>query len=125
MVLGLSTVAAGTATYTLLGHLVNHPQHPQHAASLLLFTFTMLIVYDFANYSFHVLQHRVPLLWEFHKVHHSAEVLVGVTKDRVHPVDEILSRWWTGLISGPVYAVWLYFCWTPSNWQFSGWMHMP
>jgi sterol desaturase/sphingolipid hydroxylase (fatty acid hydroxylase superfamily) len=115
LVLGLSTAAAGTATYTLLGYLVRHPHHtaPASAMSLLLFTFTMLVVYDFANYSFHMLQHRIPLLWEFHKVHHSAQLLVGVTKDRVHPVDEIVSRWWGGLISGPVYAVWLYFLLDP------------
>jgi sterol desaturase/sphingolipid hydroxylase (fatty acid hydroxylase superfamily) len=28
----------------------------------------------------------VPLLWEFHKVHHSAEVLTPLTNFRVHPV---------------------------------------
>jgi sterol desaturase/sphingolipid hydroxylase (fatty acid hydroxylase superfamily) len=115
LILGVSTAATGTVMYSLLGHLVPHPHHtaPASATSLLLFTFTMLVVYDFSNYSLHALQHRIPLLWEFHKVHHSAQLLVGVTKDRVHPLDEILSRWWSGLISGPVYAVWLYFVLDP------------
>jgi len=29
----------------------------------------------------------VPFLWEFHKVHHSANVLTPITAFRVHPVD--------------------------------------
>src|SRR4029453_5732873 len=34
----------------------------------------------------HWLSHKVPLLWEFHKVHHNAEVLTPLTNFRVHPV---------------------------------------
>jgi sterol desaturase/sphingolipid hydroxylase (fatty acid hydroxylase superfamily) len=46
---------------------------------------------DVANYTHHYLSHRVPWLWEFHKVHHSAEVLNPVTSRRVHFV-EMLYR---------------------------------
>jgi len=38
-----------------------------------LMTIAAVVVMDFAIFSTHFLQHRVPLLWEFHKVHHSAE----------------------------------------------------
>lgn len=41
---------------------------------------------DFARYIAHWLEHRVPLLWEFHKVHHSAEAMNFVTAERHHPV---------------------------------------
>ena len=34
--------------------------------------------------------HRVPALWEFHKVHHSAEVLTPLTEWRQHPVELML-----------------------------------
>jgi sterol desaturase/sphingolipid hydroxylase (fatty acid hydroxylase superfamily) len=34
--------------------------------------------------------HRVPMLWEFHKVHHSATVLTPLTIFRVHPVDSVI-----------------------------------
>jgi len=46
---------------------------------------------DFAIYLPHWLQHRVALLWQFHKVHHSAEVLTPLTVFRFHPVDDALN----------------------------------
>lgn len=59
---------------------------------LVLFTLSMLLAYDISYYLYHVAQHKVPFLWELHKVHHSAEVLVGITKDRVHPLDDLMNR---------------------------------
>jgi sterol desaturase/sphingolipid hydroxylase (fatty acid hydroxylase superfamily) len=35
--------------------------------------------------------HRIPVLWEFHKVHHSAEVLTPISLYRAHPVDTWFS----------------------------------
>ena len=32
----------------------------------------------------------MPVLWEFHKVHHTAEVLSPLTNFRVHPVDSVV-----------------------------------
>jgi sterol desaturase/sphingolipid hydroxylase (fatty acid hydroxylase superfamily) len=52
----------------------------------------IMLAGDFAYYIAHLLQHRIPLLWEFHKVHHSAEVLNPLTSRRFHPVDEIMSQ---------------------------------
>ena len=46
---------------------------------------------DFASYCYHNLMHRVPWLWEFHKVHHSAAVLTPLTSQRAH-VAEIVFR---------------------------------
>ncbi|HEX2941282.1 MAG TPA: sterol desaturase family protein, partial [Rhodopila sp.] len=112
LVLGVSTATAGHVAYSLLTRVFGPAQHPtDHAGFWVMAAFTacMLIVYDFGNYTFHRLQHRLPVLWELHKTHHSAQRMVGVTKDRVHPVEEILSRWWTGMISGPVYGIWLYY----------------
>ena len=97
--LALSTVTAGHFAYWLLSQLFERPAHepgPAGPLMLLAFTVTMLIAYDLSYYLYHRLQHRVPFMWELHKVHHSAEVMVGVTKDRVHPVDEIMNRWWDG-----------------------------
>ena len=50
----------------------------------------LYLAYEFAYWVNHWLSHRVPLLWEFHKVHHTAESLSMITNFRVHPVDTIL-----------------------------------
>ena len=42
---------------------------------------------DFMLYYIHYLFHKVPVLWEFHKVHHSAEVMTPLTAYRVHPFE--------------------------------------
>ena len=111
-----STVAAGHVAYWLLGHAIGHPvQSPGPAGPwmLLAFTITMFLAYDISYYLYHRLQHSVPFMWELHKVHHSAEVMVGVTKDRVHPLDEIMNRWWDGIIPGLAYGAWLFFALDP------------
>ena len=38
----------------------------------------------------HCAMHRIPALWEFHKVHHSAEVLTPLTEWRQHPLELML-----------------------------------
>jgi sterol desaturase/sphingolipid hydroxylase (fatty acid hydroxylase superfamily) len=110
--LSLSTAVAGYGTHRML-ELVVGPGSPAVAppgpAKLCLFALTMLLAYDLSYYLYHCLQHKIPLLWELHKVHHSAEVMVGVTKDRVHPLDDLMNHWWDGLIPGAVYGVWLFF----------------
>jgi sterol desaturase/sphingolipid hydroxylase (fatty acid hydroxylase superfamily) len=114
--LAFSTVTAGHFAYWLLGQLLERPAHqpdPAGPLMLLAFTVTMFLAYDLSYYLYHRLQHRVPFMWELHKVHHSAEVMVGVTKDRVHPLDEIMNRWWDGLIPGLAYGIWLFFALDP------------
>lgn len=49
-------------------------------------TVMMFLAYELGYWFNHWLSHKVPLLWEFHKVHHTAEVLTPITNFRVHPV---------------------------------------
>ena len=49
-------------------------------------TVMLFLSYELGYWFNHWLSHKVPLLWEFHKVHHSAEVLTPLTNFRVHPV---------------------------------------
>src|SRR5258706_10642538 len=56
-------------------------------AERLIFTLIFFIAYDFGRFVAHSLLHDIPVLWEFHKVHHSAEVLTPLTAYRVHPVE--------------------------------------
>ncbi len=51
------------------------------------YTIAFFVCLDFGRFLAHYALHKVPLLWEFHKVHHSAEVLTPITSGRLHPVD--------------------------------------
>lgn len=53
----------------------------------LVYTVVFFLAYDFGRYLAHWLQHRFDILWQFHKVHHSAEVLTPFTNYRAHPID--------------------------------------
>jgi sterol desaturase/sphingolipid hydroxylase (fatty acid hydroxylase superfamily) len=55
-----------------------------------LMTVVLFVAYEFGYWIDHYLSHNVPFLWEFHKVHHTAEVLSPLTNFRVHPVDTIV-----------------------------------
>ena len=50
-------------------------------------TVMLFLAYELGYWFDHWLKHKVPVLWEFHKVHHTAEVLTPLTNLRVHPVD--------------------------------------
>jgi sterol desaturase/sphingolipid hydroxylase (fatty acid hydroxylase superfamily) len=47
------------------------------------------LFYDLVTYWSHRWFHQSPLLWSFHQVHHSAEVLTPAAAYRVHPVENI------------------------------------
>jgi sterol desaturase/sphingolipid hydroxylase (fatty acid hydroxylase superfamily) len=49
-------------------------------------TVILFLAYELGYWFNHWLSHKVPLLWEFHKVHHTAEVLTPLTNFRVHPI---------------------------------------
>ncbi len=46
-------------------------------------TVMLFLAYELGYWFNHWLSHKVPLLWEFHKVHHTAEVLTPLTNFRV------------------------------------------
>jgi len=71
------------------------------------FTVLLVLVWDFSATYAHYLKHRVPALWEFHKVHHSAEVMTPVTALRRHPVDALFGGFVTVLFTGAAVAVWM------------------
>lgn len=82
---------------------------PSDAASIpvrLLFTVLFFVAYDFGRFVAHSLLHDVPLLWEFHKVHHSAQVLTPMTTFRAHPIDLLVMAWIPALTTGVV--VWTF-----------------
>ena len=70
------------------------------------FTIVFFLAYDFGRFVAHTLLHDVPVLWEFHKVHHSAETLNPMTTFRAHPVDLAVMAWVPALTTGA--ATWLF-----------------
>ncbi|MEI9991622.1 MAG: sterol desaturase family protein [Rhizomicrobium sp.] len=66
---------------------------PFHVPALLrdgAMTVALFLAYEFGYWLDHYLKHRVPLLWEFHRVHHTAETLSPLTTFRMHPVDSLI-----------------------------------
>ena len=55
---------------------------------------------DFGFFLSHYLMHKIPVLWYFHEVHHSAEVLTPVTVYRTHPVEDLINAVVGALIAG-------------------------
>ena len=46
-----------------------------------------IAIFDFVSYWFHRIAHKVPLLWRFHRVHHSDTRMDATTYFRGHPVE--------------------------------------
>ncbi|MEM7520525.1 MAG: sterol desaturase family protein [Pseudomonadota bacterium] len=61
-----------------------------------------LIVIDFIAFFTHYIQHKSTFLWQFHKVHHSAEVMHPVSNFREHPIDNLVYVIFTGVGYGAV-----------------------
>lgn len=62
----------------------------------------MIVLSDFLVYWAHRLQHRVPLLWRFHSVHHSSKHLDWLAAHREHPLDTIYT---VGIINLPAFLL--------------------
>lgn len=62
----------------------------------------VIILSDLFVYWGHRIQHRVPFLWRFHSIHHSAEHLDWLAAHREHPVDTVYTM---GLINLPVFLL--------------------
>jgi sterol desaturase/sphingolipid hydroxylase (fatty acid hydroxylase superfamily) len=73
------------------------------------YTLVVFIANDFTRYWLHRWMHAIPLLWRFHRVHHSAEVLNPLTFYRVHPVENLLFGLRYALTTGLVTALFIYF----------------
>lgn len=68
---------------------------------ILAMTLLITIVSDFCVYWVHRAHHELKLIWPFHAVHHSAEVMSPITVYRKHPIYSLLSSFVRSiLISG-------------------------
>lgn len=68
----------------------------------------IFLTQDFCRFLNHYLHHKHPVLWPFHAVHHSAEVLTPITYMRAHPVYYVIQRLLMSALIGIVQAVVLF-----------------
>lgn len=86
-----SVVTGGWVSGLLTALFGSGPGWTAGPAGYLTFAVIGVVLLDAGQYLSHYLQHKIPFFWEFHKIHHAAEVLTPVTAFRVHPVENILD----------------------------------
>lgn len=64
------------------------------AAPLWLAIAVSFLVLDFAVWLSHVLSHKIPLFWRFHRMHHSDRDIDVTTAIRFHPIEIVVSMIW-------------------------------
>lgn len=73
-----------------------------HPVLQFLFVFLLL---DFSRYWLHYAHHRVPLLWSFHRVHHSSPRLDATSGLRMHVVDFLQLTLLVWLLYGGIFDI--------------------
>ena len=73
-------------------------------------TVFQVAVMELGYWGMHYSLHKVPALWEVHKVHHSAEVLTPLAEWRKHPIEIIITANVVALANGTAYGAmeWLF-----------------
>lgn len=79
---------SGDVTYFLSQLWGARPRIGENMLLMLAYGFGVFLVSDFAHYWLHRAFH-CRWLWEFHKVHHSAVVMVPATASRIHVVEKL------------------------------------
>jgi sterol desaturase/sphingolipid hydroxylase (fatty acid hydroxylase superfamily) len=100
---------AQPTTDLLAGYFGPNPYPPPKGGlTFVLFTITMALFVDLGTFVTHTLHHRIPFLWSYHRVHHTAEVLTPLTLYRKHPFYETLGHICFAPIDGALRAVIFY-----------------
>ena len=114
----LSTIAvAGMLAAGLTAMLGPMPVREGSALTYLVLATLLLLAMDFGTYVTHRLSHQVPLLWAFHRVHHSAEELNPLTLMRKHPVYNVLGVLVDCITVAPLQGVIVYLFGVPGELQ--------
>ncbi|MEM8630740.1 MAG: sterol desaturase family protein [Pseudomonadota bacterium] len=107
LVSGAAVLALGAATlawgYALTGpDIASLKKSPETTGWIIpaVFMFVAFLLADFTGWFVHMLQHKSKFLWQFHKVHHSAEVMHPVSNYREHPVDNLTYSAAIGFVQG-------------------------
>jgi sterol desaturase/sphingolipid hydroxylase (fatty acid hydroxylase superfamily) len=109
VVITMAPIAIGVSSVieSVFGYI--EPIALSSSAVIVIFTSLLFLFDDFTRFYLHYLLHKIPLFWEFHKVHHSALVLTPFTIYRSHPVESLLYAFRMTLTQGFVVGVCYYF----------------
>ncbi len=89
--------------------------------TVIAYTTVLTLVTDFTSYLVHLAMHKVPFLWEFHKIHHSATTMNPITQYRLHPVELIINNIQGMVVFGVVGGIFSYLSGgAVSKWVFLG-----
>ncbi len=64
-----------------------------------------VMAFDFVNYWFHRTAHRVPVLWRFHRVHHSDTRMDASTNLRSHPVELLVYFGLSNVVAAAIFGL--------------------
>jgi sterol desaturase/sphingolipid hydroxylase (fatty acid hydroxylase superfamily) len=74
----------------------------------MVFTVIVFICDDFTRFYLHYLYHRVPWLWRFHAIHHSATVMTPLTLYRIHSIEMAINSCRSLVVIGGLSGVFIY-----------------
>jgi sterol desaturase/sphingolipid hydroxylase (fatty acid hydroxylase superfamily) len=64
-----------------------------------------VVFFDFITYWFHRTAHKVPLLWRFHRVHHSDTSMDASTNFRGHPIESIFWFGTSNIVAAAIFGL--------------------
>lgn len=73
-----------------------------------LFTVVLFVMEDLSRFLIHFAYHKIPFLWRFHAIHHSAIVLTPITLYRIHWLEMIINSVRSLIVIGGVSALFIY-----------------
>ena len=113
---GAATIVSQLTISTILYNLLHEQTLIQplafHAMSAgmvaILFTAFFFIFDDFSRFFVHRLMHKIPFLWAFHQVHHSAETMTPFTIFRTHPIEGVIFILRTSIVQGVAISAFIF-----------------
>ncbi|MEC7210467.1 MAG: sterol desaturase family protein [Pseudomonadota bacterium] len=100
----VTQLAVATLLFQLLHHQTLVPvglfEDAGYLVAAISFTLFFFLFDDFTRFAVHLALHRIPVLWAFHKFHHSAETLTPLTVTRTHPVEGLIFTARSAVVQG-------------------------
>ena len=108
----LSKVALTTSLFFLLHEVL--PSGSAYFSSMpfwtvsVIYTLFLFVLDDFSRYVVHAALHRIPFLWAFHKIHHTAETLSPLTVYRTHPIEAVVFSFRSIIVQASCIALFVF-----------------